>query len=192
MRRAIVAMLCGPHDNTSREDGLSFRRIDKAINVAKQFQLPIIIAGDAFQGTDLRAFEDRACNNGVGCFRVYDAHANTLADVQGIIRFLRNDPEFQRGAYVHLVTDNWHMARAASMLMMEAQKKLDLHIRCENVFQDPLPPQEVLDGERQGLTDYLEGRYGQRALALSYGKPKPVIVVGCEGDTELVTDLSVV
>ncbi|MBI4713728.1 YdcF family protein [Candidatus Uhrbacteria bacterium] len=190
MRCAIVAMLCGPHDDSSRKDGLSFRRINRAIEVALRNGIPLIIAGDAFEGGDLRVYEDHAYGRGVKeCFRVYDHHANTLADVQGIVRLLKGVPGYHGMTLVHLVTDNWHMARAATMLMLEAKKRgLDLQISCDNVYQGVAPPQPVLDGECQGLTDYIEGRYGKRGLALFYGKPPRLTVVEKVDETDLAED----
>ena len=184
--------LCGPHDDPTNKDGISYRRINRAIEVALQHDVPLFIAGDANKGTDLQAYETAACDRGVGkCIRLYDARANTLADVQSVVRALKADAEFSDGVLVHLVTDNWHMMRAATMLKIEAlRRRLDLRMTCVNIEQASLPPAQVLEAERLGTFDYLEDHYGNRAPALSYGKPVVQAVDEGEDETDFVPELS--
>lgn len=190
MRRSIVMTLCGPHDDQTHKDGISFRRINRAIEVSLLHKLPIVIAGDANNGADLQMYENEACCRGVSkCIRLYDARANTLADVQSVVRALKTDPEFCDGVLVHLVTDNWHMLRASTMLKIEAlRRRLDLRIECVEVVQESLPPTRVLEAERLGTLDYLEDHYGNRAPALSYGKPITQAVEEGEDESDFVLE----
>lgn len=192
MRRSIVAMLCGPRDDPTHKEGISYRRINHAISIAIQRKLSLMIAGDANNGKDLQLYENEACSRGVSqCIRLYDARANTLADVQSIVRSLKADSEYCDGVLVHLVTDNWHMVRAATMLMIEAQRRrLDLRITCEHVIQESLPPIQVLQAEGLGTLDYLEGHYGNRAPAISYGKLAEQALDEVENETNFVPEPS--
>ena len=190
MRRSIVVTLCGPHDDQTRKDGISFRRINRAIEVSLQHSVPIIIAGDAYNGADLQMYENEASCRGVSkCIRLYDARANTLADVQSVVRALKTDPEYCDGVLVHLVTDNWHMLRATTMLKIEAlRRRLDLRITCVEIVQESLPPARVLEAERLGTLDFLEDHYGNRAPALSYGKPATQAVEEREDESNFVPE----
>lgn len=170
--RSVVAMFCGPHDEG---EGAPTRRIDRAIGLALELCSPLIIAGDGNHSHDVRRFAWQAEQDGVHYVRaLFDARCSTFSDAQSVMGDLLNNPPFMSVRQVHLVTDDWHMARASGILECELQRLLSRPIleviRC-HVTTGPRPPDDVLAGERQGLEDYLGGRYGSRVAHPPYGKP---------------------
>ena len=169
MYNAIVAVLCGPHENGE----ISFRRIDVGIRLAIAFDLPLVIAGDGNFGQDVAAFQARAIEHGVTQTVVcYDKDANTLADVR-MIAHLMTEPEFAEVRTIHLVTDYWHMVRAAIFLTVTLLQELsqrEILIGYANV-DTPIPPDGVLRAETRGVRNFLEGKYGTNGHAIQYGKP---------------------
>ncbi|MBI5794567.1 YdcF family protein [Candidatus Uhrbacteria bacterium] len=163
MPTAAVVMFCGPHDEGSQTPT---RRIDHAINLAIQSGLPLFIAGDAFSGDEVRRFQVRAWNAGVHtALQAFDSRHCTLADAQAVGRVVL-ERHFDRLERLHLVTDWWHMERAVAMLAGELADILGRKILVmpESVFDGPQPSQLVHNNERQGLEDYLAGRYGDREV----------------------------
>ncbi len=170
--RSVVAMFCGPHDEG---EGAPTRRIDRAIELSVELCSPLLIAGDGNHGEDVRRFARHAEQNGVAYIRaLFDARRCTPSDAESIVHELVNNPPFMSVRHVYLVTDDWHMARASGILEGQLQRLLSRPtlevIRCP-VTTGPRPPDPVLQGERQGLLDYLAGRYGERKAHAPYGKP---------------------
>ena len=165
----IVAMFCGPHEN----GGVTFRRIDAAIDAAKRLRAPLMIAGDANDGNDLEVFAARASDQYVTYIRsLYDPRANTLVDVELVINELMS-PRYRTVQTIHLVTDWWHMPRAIVMLFWELRRRMP-HRQFSIVTVNaecPAPPERELERERQGIVDYLAGTYGCRPVDEPYGKP---------------------
>ena len=174
--RSVVAMFCGPHDDG---DSAPTRRIDRAIELSLELCSPLLIAGDGNFAEDLQFFSARAEEAGVLYVRwFYERLASTRTDAQSIVNEIINNPPFIRVANIHLVTDDWHMARAAAMLEGEQRHLIarDHHASLPTVHRVPVitglrPPDVVLAGERQGLADYLAGRYGERKAHPPFGKP---------------------
>lgn len=170
--RSVVVMFCGPHDDG---ETIPKRRIDHAIDFARMSGSPLLIAGDANHGQDVSWFTRRALNAELPYVRAfYDRTGSTLTDARSIVQELLNNPPFMSVKDVHLVTDDWHMARAARILKGELRREM-IHsrpaIRPVPVTTGPRPPEEILKGERQGLEDYLACRYGRRIAHPPYGKP---------------------
>lgn len=163
MPTAAVVMFCGPHDEGDRTPT---RRIDHAISLAMHQGLPLFVAGDAFHGEEVRYFQQRASNAGVAtAIRAFDPRHCTLADAQAIGRIVL-ERHFDRLERLHLVTDWWHMERALIMLDLELKRILGRQIQVvpESIFTGPAPGPLVHQNERQGLDDYLAGRYGSRQV----------------------------
>ncbi|KKW33057.1 MAG: hypothetical protein UY76_C0010G0014 [Candidatus Uhrbacteria bacterium GW2011_GWA2_52_8d] len=163
MPTAAVAMFCGPHDEG---DQTPTRRIDQAIELAILKGLPLFVAGDAFNGDEVRRFQVRAWHAGVSVvIPAFDPRHCTLADAQAVaVKIVEH--RLTRLSHVQLVTDWWHMNRALTMLERELARILDRTIRVQpiSVLTGPTPSSLVHDNERQGLDDYLAGRYGQRQV----------------------------
>lgn len=170
MYQEVVVIFCGPHE----KGRVSFRRIDAAINAALEFGLPLLIAGDGNKGLDVVAFEMRARERGVSVVvPLYDAQANTLTDARLVCEFLRQRTGYEMVQTVHLVTDYWHMPRASlmlSMLLREQSVDRCVVLNCVHV-QTPPPSQSVLDAERQGIEDFMQGRYEPDSSPVQFGKP---------------------
>ena len=165
-------MFCGPHDEG---DVVPLRRINRAIVLSRSTRVPLLIAGDGNHGRDVDWFARRASQAKIPYIRAfYNDRASTLSDAHSIIDELLVNPPLMSVTDVHLVTDDWHMARAAAIL--DGELHLALRERRLRVIRTPIqtgprPPAHVLIGERQGLADYLAGSYGQRAVHPPYGKP---------------------
>ncbi|MCR4313897.1 MAG: YdcF family protein [Candidatus Uhrbacteria bacterium] len=163
MHTTAVVMLCGPYDEGNHPPT---RRIDRAIQIARQSNLLLFIAGDAFNGDEIRRFQDRALAAGVhSVLPAFDSRHCTLADAQAVGRVIL-EHRFDRLSRLHLVTDWWHMERASTMLERELERILDRKILVipESVMDGHVPDTTVHDNERQGLADYLSGRYGRRQV----------------------------
>ncbi len=165
----VVAVFCGPHND---DGSISYARVDAAIEHALRHDLPLIVAGDGNCGSDVRHFISRAQAAGVlDTTGLYDQGRCTLSDAQQVVgKVAEMFP--RRRVHMHLVTDWWHMSRAAIMLMGETRCACleDLTIRCVNV-EGPTPTTNILRGEAQGVTDYLAGTYGERTAYEPWGKP---------------------
>lgn len=170
--RSVVAMFCGPHDEG---DSVPTRRIDRAIELSLELCSPLLIAGDGNHGQDVQLFVQRAQASGVLYVRrFYDDQACTPADAKSVANELIHNPPFMSVKDVHLVTDDWHMARATTILEGELKREMSHSqptVHPVRVTTGPRPPEVVLLGERQGLEDYLAGRYGSRIAHPPYGKP---------------------
>ncbi|MBI4256683.1 YdcF family protein [Candidatus Uhrbacteria bacterium] len=156
-------MLCGPHDEG---DQPPTRRIDHAIGIVRDLELPLFIAGDAFEGDEIRRFHDRAWKAGVASVvPAFDSRHCTLSDAHAVSRQIL-ERRFDRLNRIHLVTDWWHMERAARMFEDELTTIVGRTFRIvpESVVVGPNPEELVYRNERQGLADYLAGRYGQRPV----------------------------
>ncbi len=173
MHTSLVAMFCGPHDNNG---GVSFRRIDAAIDAANSLRLPLVICGDGNGGVDCRLFHLRARSYGaLNTVALYDAGASTLHDARLLVALLRKSPEFTHVECVHLATDWWHMSRARlflEYLLLEQMPSRRVRVEALNVSCFA-PPQRVLDREQRGIEDFQAGRYGREPTADHYGKPVP-------------------
>lgn len=164
MPQAAVVMFCGPHDEG---DQPPTRRIDQAITIARDLEVPLFIAGDAFEGAEVQRFVVRAQNSGVqSAIQAFDPRHCTLSDAQVVGRVLV-EREYSRLTRIHLVTDWWHMERAAAMLEGELATIVGRRILVvpESVMAGPAPDAMVHRNERQGLEDYRAGTYGQRFVA---------------------------
>ena len=158
-----VAMFCGPHDEG---DQPPTRRIDAGIYHALRLNAPLFIAGDAFEGAEVRRFYARARATGViTTIQAYDSRHCTLADAQAVGREILSR-RLDRLERIHLVTDWWHMDRAMTMLEGELKKGTGRTIQVvpESVMNGPEPSQLVHRNERQGLADYRAGVYGARRI----------------------------
>jgi hypothetical protein len=156
-----VAMFCGPHDEGNQ---VPTRRIDQAINLALSTGSPLFIAGDRFNGDEITRFKLRARNQGVTTIvEAFDPRHCTLSDAQATAREILARGYHQLTS-IHLVTDWWHMPRAAAMLRGELQSTLGrvLEVIESTVHNGPCPVDLVLSNEKQGLDDYRAGTYGQR------------------------------
>ncbi len=163
MTTAAVVMLCGPHDEG---DQTPVRRIDHAIQLALTLDVPLFVAGDAFSGEEICRFQTRAWHAGVETvIPAFDPRHCTLADVQAVAAKIV-EHRLDRLSHLHLVTDWWHMDRALTMLDRELTSILNrtIAVQPSSVFTGPTPSSLVHENERQGLQDYLAGRYGQRRV----------------------------
>jgi len=161
--KAVVAMVCGPHDEGQEAPK---RRIDRAIQIALEFKLPLFVAGDAFEGREIALFVQRAREAGVETVvSAYDPRSCTLSDVQAIAWALKA-LDLKGIDHIHLVTDWWHMNRAATMLEGEVGKHLGHEVVAfrRPIASGPRPPDAVFVNERQGLADYISGIYGERRV----------------------------
>jgi len=167
---SVVAMFCGPHDENN---DVPRRRIDKAVQVSLLHQIPLLVAGDANHCKDIDVFMAIAKSQGVRhVVGLYDPAASTFSDAFCVARELKNQSEFQNVSRIYLVTDFWHMLRASLILEKVClEHTLQIEIIHIPVTNGPLPPQIVLDGEQQGIQDFLAGRYGSRKAYDPYGKP---------------------
>ncbi|MBI4437747.1 YdcF family protein [Candidatus Uhrbacteria bacterium] len=169
---SAVVVFCGPHDEG---EYVPMRRIDQAILLARNTRAPLLVAGDGNYGSDVQWFARRAGQSGIAYVRAfYDERASTLADAQRIADELLVNPPLMSVVNVHLVTDDWHMNRATAILAGELARALrerKPRVTRIPVRNGPRPPAHILEGERQGLEDYLAGRYGQRRAHAPYGKP---------------------
>lgn len=158
MSTTAVAMFCGPHDEGDRAPT---RRIDHAIRLALTRNLPLIVAGDAFGGEEVRAFQTRAQEAGVRVvLTAFDVRRCTLSDAQATATRLRElGHDLDR---VHLVTDWWHMTR--SWVMMRGEVRTSILIVPAPVFKGPLPCFRTLWNELRGAWHYLSGTYGQHTV----------------------------
>ncbi|MCR4314326.1 MAG: YdcF family protein [Candidatus Uhrbacteria bacterium] len=158
MSTTAVAMFCGPHDEGDRTPT---RRIDHAIRIALAMDLPLIVAGDAFNREEVQAFQIRAQEAGVRVvLTAFDARRCTLSDAQATATRLR-----ELGHHVerlHLVTDWWHMGR--SWVMMRGEARTSVLIVPAPVFNGPLPCLRTLYNELRGAWHYLSGTYGQHVV----------------------------
>jgi len=168
--QSVVAMFCGPHDEGNV---VPRRRIDKAVEAALEHQVPLLIAGDGNNHRDVTAFMEIARFRGVRhVIGLYDPEANTLSDAVCVAKQVNDNPEFARVRRIYLVTDFWHMPRAKMMLETVCiEYALQLDVISSPVTSGPMPPEAVLLGERQGIEDFLAGRYGLRKAHDPYGKP---------------------
>jgi len=160
---SAVVMFCGPHDEG---DQTPTRRIDQAIQLALSLDVPLFVAGDAFNGEEVARFQAHAWHTGVSVIiPAFDARHCTLADAQAVATKIV-EHRLDRLSHLHLVTDWWHMERASLMLERELARILGRTIRVQpsSVFAGPTPSSLVHENERQGLEDYLAGRYGQRQV----------------------------
>jgi hypothetical protein len=171
---AVVAMFCGPHDEG---DDAPTRRIDRAIELALQLGLPLMIAGDGNGGQDVAQFNDRAVARGV-CYVIalYDQDASTWSDAMCVAQNIGRNPRLECISTIHLVTDDWHMDRSKAMLEGELsgwiwsrQSPPEVIPSC--VTTGPHPARWVIDGERKGLEDYRSGCYGMKEAYAPWGKP---------------------
>ena len=168
--QSVVALFCGPHDEGN---DVPRRRIDKAVQVALLHQITLLIAGDANHGKDIDVFvriaKSQVVSRVVG---LYDPAASTFSDAFCVVRILRTQPEFEHVSRIYLVTDFWHMLRAALILERVClDHGLQIEIIHAPVTNGPVPPEIVLAGEQQGIEDFLAGRYGARKAYDPYGKP---------------------
>jgi hypothetical protein len=167
MIHEAVAVFCGPRDegDGSRPQR---RRIDAGIAQAVANGLPLIIAGDNHCGAEVRYYGALARDAGVcRVLEQFDPEIprpNTLTDavliVHGLIAL--------RCPLVHVVTDHWHMARAAGMVQGEAYGLVTgvplfprLQVLRAPVMVGPtILTDEIRENEARGLRDYRAGRYG--------------------------------
>lgn len=157
-----------------------YSRIDFAITVAREHFAPLIVCGDANEGRDVRAFCERARCAGVAtvCQAVWTGGAsNTYRDLEMAVRMLVNDPEFGGTEAFRLVTDPWHMPRAEAMaqrlireVCAEANRPA-FFLRTSEVSPYWNPPAWRILNERQGLDDFLAGRYDPSRRLDPLGKP---------------------
>ncbi len=169
---AVVAMFCGPHDEGT---DAPTRRIDRAIELALQLGLPLMIAGDGNGGKDVAQFNDLAVARGV-CYVIalYDKDASTLSDAMCVAQELERNLRLKDVATVYLVTDDWHMDRSVAMMEGELSEQLVQGapvVIPNGVTIGPNPPAWALAGERKGLADYRSRRYGTRKAYAPWGKP---------------------
>lgn len=174
---AAVVVLCGPHDEGEKAPT---RRIDRGIRDAIEYDAPLLIAGDSNKGKDVEYFFMLALEKGVKeVIPLFDARVrpSTIEDIRHAISYMNAHPErFLDRTKIVLVTDVWHMERAKVLLVGEARK---LSILCQKleivsalVMNGPLPPEWVLIGEKKGIQDYFDGKYGASHVAhRPYGKP---------------------
>ena len=173
MLRAVVVVLCGPHAPGGE---VLFHRIDRAIRVATDHGVPLMIAGDGNGGEDVELFARRALASGVErVITIAQALSTTLEDVCRVAHKL-SESEYERVLQVCLVTDEWHMPRAVVMLadrLKSERGALDVEIICENVLEGPPPPRWVSAyAEQHGLQDFISCRYdSRRAINPAWGKP---------------------
>lgn len=163
MPTVAVVMFCGPHDEGDRTPT---RRIDHAINLARQFDAPLFIAGDAFGGAEVAGFQVRAWQAGVSqVLSAFDSRHCTLADAQSVAAKIV-EYRLDRLVRLHLVTDWWHMERAKAMLEGECERMVGrrIHVTPSPVLTGPTPSPLVRQNEHQGLVDYLDGIYGSRKV----------------------------
>ncbi|TAL50760.1 hypothetical protein EPN81_01850 [Patescibacteria group bacterium] len=163
MLTSAVVMYCGPYDEGNQPPT---RRIDHAIALSRRFDLPLFIAGDAFEGKEIDRFSVRAWEAGVASvIPAFDPRHCTLADAQAVAREILSR-DLACLSHLHLVTDWWHMDRASTMLERELAQILGRIVRVQpsSVFSGPAPSRLVHENERQGLNDYLVGTYGQRQV----------------------------
>jgi len=162
MPKAVVAMFCGPHDEGSR---IPHRRINRAVEYALARGLPLVIAGDAFDGTEARYFKTLAKKRGVQMVLVaFDPQTRncTLSDAQAtIIQLQALGLDISR---VYLVTDWWHMLRSSVMMIGEIHTRHPARVVPVPVFNGPFPCLRTLWNELRGSWHYLTGTYGQRTV----------------------------
>lgn len=176
----VIVMICGPHHlkRDASRDGYvcpaehegtrCCSRIDHAIKVALAADAPLIVCGDANEGRDVRAFCERARRAGVRtvCQAVRtDGPSNTFHDLSMAARMATLDPEFAEVRTFRLVTDPWHMPRAAMMAEDVIRSACadagvaPFDLKTSDV--DPCwdPPPDMLQRERAGLLAFSEGTY---------------------------------
>ncbi|PJA46089.1 hypothetical protein CO174_00900 [Candidatus Uhrbacteria bacterium CG_4_9_14_3_um_filter_50_9] len=170
--RETVAVFSQPLDEEGR--GFPVRRIMHAIDESLRRRLPLTMAGDALDGYMLEFYMIRAFQAGIPRHMwnpCYDERANTRSDAEAVARSLGNRDMFLWPERIYLVTDWWHMDRAATMLEGELKRFEDFyygHSPIEVVrlpiMNAPHPGDQVIANERQGLRDYLDGVYGRRKV----------------------------
>ncbi len=163
MPAAAVVVFCGPHDEGEQTPT---RRIDHAIQLARERNFPLFIAGDAFGGEEVRCFQVRAWSAGVlTVISAFDSRHCTLSDAQAVAAEIIGR-RLDHLNHVHLVTDWWHMERASVMLERELARILERAVRVQpaSVFTGPAPSSLVHENERRGLADYRAGIYGTRRV----------------------------
>ncbi|MDG1949970.1 MAG: hypothetical protein P8J32_04085 [bacterium] len=119
MHADVVAMFCGPRDEGDGSTP-SMRRITGAIDMALRLGTPLIIAGDSFGGYDVRFYAQAAEARGVeqvfGMFDPRITRPDTLSDARLIVRSVVAMGSIR---LVHVVTDDYHVARASAMFCGE-------------------------------------------------------------------------
>lgn len=170
----FVVMLCGPH----KEDQVrspQFHRVNAAIRLAKRYGRDLLVCGDATGGSDVELYVRHAHDHGYrDAVPLYDGGKCTLADVRSALTFVRDNTGDHSSGTVYVVTDEWHMDRALVMFRGEADKVLvhDQEYDFEPIAvvggKRPLKWQRMR--ERQGIEDYIAGRY-RTDSSLAWGKP---------------------
>jgi len=130
---------------------------------------PLVICGDGNGGKDCMLFLGRAQSADI--HHVIARHnplANSLSDAESLALVLLNDKLLKNVLSVHLVTDSWHMRRAALFLRhvlcnVLSRRLIEVY---EYPIESALPPRLILDREEQGIADFFAGCY----------KPKPSVV----------------
>ena len=178
MSRPIVVLLCGPHKNGHNgawsAENILFHRPDAALAEAKRLRVPLIIAGDGWNGEDVNFFWRYAYNQKVlAVIRAFDRRGGTLHDIQAALTVL-TDPLWADINEVRFVSDPEH-ARVLPFARGEAKKMLPEHRRMSFVhvaaFGGPAWSELEIEGELRGIEHYQAGVYGPPHPGLeAYGK----------------------
>lgn len=170
--RSAVVMFCGPH--RSNEWSPLYHRIDHAVAVSRETGVPLVVAGDAWDGRALAHFVERARMADAGpVYEAYDPGGYTESDARAVLRLLRDHPDFVAVDRLLVVSDDWHVARCMVMLWGEARTILPRRalVLCDrSTTAGPRPPADRIDDEARGIQDYLAGR-PRRPRGTPFGKP---------------------
>lgn len=179
-------MICGPHHDPPcpgfHEGTLCFSRLDHAIRQAHERNAVLLLAGDGNRGADVRRFYRHAYEKGTEkCIvpLIYGKGiGSTLFDVQMALDFLTRQHQarpFENGVELILVTDPWHMERAAHMLAGELRNHAALRASIRTSDVEPFwnPPPEAIERERTGLLAYAAKKYQPTKDA--WGKPAALV-----------------
>ncbi len=169
----FVVMLCGPHEH-DHEVSPQFHRIELALHVARRDQSELLICGDARNGLDVALFVEHVGRAGYVATPVFNEVGSTITDVRAALAYIGcHTPRISSGT-VRVVTDDWHMERALTMVRGEASQYLDdgqgYVFRPITAVGGVPPARWQLEREAQGIQDYRSGRYAPNK-SLSWGKP---------------------
>ena len=167
----LTLMLCGPHER--REWSPLYHRVHAARDVAGATRTSVLVCGDSFEGRAARHFAELLDSWGVPATEAFDPGGRTLTDARAGLRAIRDRAEFADVTDLFVVTDDWHAKRALTMLRGERTKILpgrDLAFHDASVDYGPRVAEEILEGERRGILDYLAGR-PYRPFGDPFGKP---------------------
>lgn len=166
--REAVVMLCGPHHEAfdaaralqcpaTHEGTRCYARIVHAISVALELEeVPLIIVAGADEHGDAAAF--------AACAQESRVRTYVAADLRLAAELLVRDPVFAGTEAVRLVTDPWHMPRAAVMtnaVMLQPNirtaKGEHFALRTSDVEPFWQPPSEVIEQEKEAFIAFIEG-----------------------------------